>query len=235
MMPAKQSVAFVGNSSSLDNSEAGAWIDAHDIVIRFNECALRGFENDVGARTDILVSNPYVEARARPPLDGVGAPKVVLVINPQTRRGDKEEFSSWIGNHPVLFSYSPDIRSATRPRSDVALTTGSYALSLLCKLLKPRQLSIIGFTLFLDGASGHYWSQTTPPGRSKHKPLREAEIFIDLINSMPADIAVAEDIEWVSQVVGVPLRRDIQVRPLPGWSASNRPNSALVRLLPRHD
>ena len=62
-LPEGRSVIFVGNAPSLKGEWLGNWIDAHDIVVRFNECPVKGFENDVGSRTDIVVTNPYPERR----------------------------------------------------------------------------------------------------------------------------------------------------------------------------
>jgi hypothetical protein len=110
MFPERQSVAIIGNAPSLRANQLGGWIDAHDVVVRFNECCMRGFEADVGLRTDILVTNPYAESRPRPPLDGETTPKLVLVLNPQTRRGEKDVFAQWVGEIPVLFSLTPDMK-----------------------------------------------------------------------------------------------------------------------------
>lgn len=219
MMPERQTVAIVGNAPSLRGGGLGGWIEGHDVVVRFNDCAMRGYEDDIGSRTDVLVSNPYTEKRTRPLLDQAGAPRVILILNPQTRRGDKENFAQWIGEHPVLFSYTPDIKSVSRPRSDMSLTTGTYAISLLGNLLKPKQDSIVGFTMFLAGATAHYWSDETASGIAAHNPSREAEVFIDLINSLRSKVVVGEDVRWVAEVVGVPLRQDIEIRALRGWSA----------------
>lgn len=48
-------VAIVGNSQSEIGKKSGAAIDAHDIVIRFNNYMLDGFEEDYGARTDVWI------------------------------------------------------------------------------------------------------------------------------------------------------------------------------------
>ena len=46
------SCAVVGSSGSLRGSMQGKAIDAHDIVIRFNYAPTKGYEEDVGTRTD---------------------------------------------------------------------------------------------------------------------------------------------------------------------------------------
>jgi hypothetical protein len=56
--------------------------------------------------------------------------------------------------------------------------------------LKPKHLSVLGFTMFLPGSSNHYWTDVSPSGLSAHSPHREAEIFIDLINDVRAAVEV---------------------------------------------
>ena len=46
-------VAVVGNAPSEIGRKKGAEIDAHDLVIRFNNFRLKGFEDDYGSKTDI--------------------------------------------------------------------------------------------------------------------------------------------------------------------------------------
>jgi hypothetical protein len=49
-----KSIAVVGNARTI--RERGKEIDAHDIVIRFNNCKIEGYEKLVGTKTDIWVS-----------------------------------------------------------------------------------------------------------------------------------------------------------------------------------
>ena len=50
-----RSCAIVLSSSAILGSEAGAAIDAHDFVFRFNLAPTIGFETDVGNRTTYMV------------------------------------------------------------------------------------------------------------------------------------------------------------------------------------
>lgn len=54
-----KSVAVVGSSGNLLNREAGEEIDSHDIVIRFNQARVEGYEKYVGSRTDIRILNTH--------------------------------------------------------------------------------------------------------------------------------------------------------------------------------
>ena len=53
------SCAVVGSSGSLRGARLGRAIDAHDVVIRFNYAPTRGYEDDVGTKTDVRVCFKY--------------------------------------------------------------------------------------------------------------------------------------------------------------------------------
>jgi len=52
------SCAVVGNAGNLMGSKSGAHIDAHDYVIRMNAAIVRGYEADVGSKTNLTLFNP---------------------------------------------------------------------------------------------------------------------------------------------------------------------------------
>ncbi|GAA5039109.1 glycosyltransferase family 29 protein [Microbacterium fluvii] len=61
---AKGTIAVVGNGSGPLGQARGAEIDAHDVVIRFNNFP-RGYETDYGARTDIWVRGAHRDVADR--------------------------------------------------------------------------------------------------------------------------------------------------------------------------
>jgi hypothetical protein len=227
-MPQGKSIIFVGNAPSLRGAKLKQWIESHDIVIRFNQCALADFDADVGRRTDILVSNPYVENR-RPLLDGVTSPGTIFIIASLIRRGDKTVFEKWAGDNAVLFTYKPDLKTLACERHDISLMTGTYAVPLICRLSEPSRVSLTGFTMFLEGTAHHYWESQSPRGLRVHSPVREASIFIDLLNSIAAKIEVTSDIAWVAQRAEKKLRKNIVVRSLAAWTAPSIGSDSLVQ------
>ena len=191
---AGKTVAIVGNAPSLEGSGHGKWIDSHDIVVRFNDGRVVGFEEDVGHRTDILVCNPYAETRPNRRVEEAVPPRVVVVINPMTRRGVKAEFERWVGDCPVLFSYTPDIQVDCGDRRKLSLTTGTYGIVLLSNILQPASLSVTGFTMFKPGTDFHYWNPETPSGIKAHKPATEAKVFAEILNSIKCPVTITSDI-----------------------------------------
>ncbi len=49
-----KSVIIIGNGASPRGKKLGAWIDSFDVVVRFNEFFIDGFEEDIGTKTTIL-------------------------------------------------------------------------------------------------------------------------------------------------------------------------------------
>ncbi len=209
--PEGKRIVFVGNAPSLKGEGIGEWIDGHDVVVRFNESPVSGYEDDVGSRTDILVSNPYPEGRRPFSLSEAG---IVLIISPQTRRLPSPQFESWVSECPVLFTYAPDIVQVGEIEHMSSLTTGVYGVHLLSHLLRPSHVSITGFTMFLDDTAHHYWKQETPKGIHAHDVVVEASIFISICNSLRSTLAVTDDIAWVARRVDKRLRRDAQIQSL---------------------
>ena len=210
--PEDKSMIFVGNAPSLIGESLGKWIDSHDIVVRFNDCPTQGFELDIGTKTDILVTNPYVEGRDN--LRSVSGNTLIFVIMPQTRRGDENLFKQWVGNRDVLFTYTPDLVGLDGVDHKAALTTGTYAIHLFSRILRHKKVSITGFTMFLKDTWFHYFGSIIPKGLLAHRPEVEGGIFIKICNNIRSIVEITEDVAWVSRRARIKLRKDISVKPL---------------------
>lgn len=214
LYPEGRRMVLVGNAPSLRGQKLGDWIDSHDIVVRFNACPVKGYQDDVGSRTSILVTNPYPEGREKPAGLSV-EPQTLLVITPQTRRGSRAEFENWAGDVNVLFTYTPDLVGVENADHKAGLTTGTYALQLLPRICKPAHVSVTGFTMFLGNSSYHYWSPLSPQGLRAHDLEWEAKIFIHLCNRVHCPLEITEDIAWMAQKTETVLRKkEISIRPL---------------------
>ena len=53
-------VALIGSSKCILNSNLGSLIDTYDLIVRFNRAPIKGYEKDVGSRTDLRVVNNHV-------------------------------------------------------------------------------------------------------------------------------------------------------------------------------
>lgn len=219
------SVAFCGNAPSLSSESLGDWIDSHDIVVRMNKVPSPSYHKDVGAKTSILVCNPYVsemEGDKLPYIEGM----VVICLFSLTRRGNESAFRCWLNGNKVLFSYIPDIVATDINNHFEALTTGTYAINLIGRILKPTNVSVCGFTMFLGDTNHHYWSKLVPNGIKSHDFMIESRIFVSLINrfSDKTKLNLSSDIVWVSRKSGVKITRDYTEKKLNAirWNNENK-------------
>lgn len=66
-----ESVAIIGNSSSILRKKLGRVIDSHDDVVRFNRAKTKSFEDYVGTRTTLrVINNPTFECASIKPGHG---------------------------------------------------------------------------------------------------------------------------------------------------------------------
>jgi hypothetical protein len=214
--PVGQSLSVVGNSGSLAAWQLGRVIDGADVVVRFNECRLRGWKAQVGERTDLLVTNPYVERRER--TIGIEVhPKMAMVIFPHQRRGSRQELINWLGGVPVVMTFAPRLLNVPDVSSPVSISTGTYGLYLVSRLLLPSRMFVTGFSMFSARYAPYYWSAALPPGVAKHDFQREALVFAQLLNTLNHPIEITPDVAETFAIAQVKIGKHIRtITPEPG-------------------
>lgn len=63
--PAFKTCAVISSAGSLYQSKLGAFIDEHDLVMRFNHAPTEGYEDDVGTKTTIRIVNSQVVSKSK--------------------------------------------------------------------------------------------------------------------------------------------------------------------------
>lgn len=192
--PAGKKVAFIGNSPRLLEHANGEVIDNYDVVVRFNECRMTGFEKQLGTKTTILVTNPYAENRNGLALEGRTAELVVCIFQ-QTRRAELASFNRWLGsNRKVMFSYCPDLVGVEGNQHVASCTTGTYGIQLLWRILRPSEIFVTGFSMFDQIDKSHYWTDQVSEGLRAHDTTIEAGIFVRLLNSIKCPVKVTPEV-----------------------------------------
>ncbi|CAM6031744.1 unnamed protein product, partial [Sphagnum compactum] len=59
-----KSCVIVSSAGSMKKSNLGSFIDSHDIVMRFNNAPIEGYEQDVGKKTTIRIVNSQVVSKS---------------------------------------------------------------------------------------------------------------------------------------------------------------------------
>ena len=164
-----RSLAVVGNGPSVLTEQRGSYLDSTDIVVRFNEFAVEGFESYVGSRTDVYVTHllhTYDNRHLR--AHGV---KAVIASRPQTARF---AFNSGLGRMLMNLQRLGDLPLAWADDQrflglyallNIPLTdmTGRNPTSGLVFLDFASQLNldyieIVGFDGYAPGLGVHYFS-----------------------------------------------------------------------------
>ena len=181
-----ENVAIVGSSKNLLNSTYGEEINQFDDVIRFNRAPVNGFENFVGDKTTIRVTNVHVfkgsmpdlkrfEIKNQPP-DFVKKQdncKIVCIQPPCTLKETKKYI------HPTSTAHfmHPTLLSSISHKFNLGkLPTAGFAMLyiLLKNNIKP---TLYGFGINENKNPSHYWENLTV--RSIHHHLdKERKLLV---------------------------------------------------------
>jgi Glycosyltransferase family 29 (sialyltransferase) len=204
-----RSVAIVGNAPCILDWKDGARIEAADLVVRFNRARTAGMEEAIGSRTDVLFVNSANSLEKAPPPDKLSRPKcLVCFVSPQgVKTKDIAPFREWAGDVPVLLSFGPDLLGlpgATRQRP---LTSGTYALYTLSRVLDIERLFVTGFTMFgaVPGGGGKYWDEPMPHAAVVHDLDHEARLFVALLAGFTGQLETTDEIVQLAAQNGVRL------------------------------
>ena len=179
------SVAIVGSSGMLLDTEFGNLIDSHDYIIRFNAARVDGFEKHVGRKTNLRITNINCflgkSGNARFPAND---PKFIanlpiqdlLIIRPPLCT--KEMFEKRRG---INTAYLLDDSIWNICRSELGGTDPSVGyIGLQLALEHFKEISVFGFDHgTIQNEKRHYWEPVRGVG-GHHKMDREDIIFKEL-------------------------------------------------------
>ncbi|CAI9392795.1 glycosyltransferase family 29 protein [Microbacterium sp. T2.11-28] len=181
---AGRTVAVVGNGPGNLGSGKGAEIDAHDVVIRFNNHPT-GYEADYGIRTDIWVRGAHRDVRDRVAVD-TGA--LVVWEMDFFRNLLEVPAHADILYRDVLFSpdrvthIDTETKAALRRRSGLLLPTSGAQI--LWMLFQSRGslagVDVYGFSSITGGDTGHYFDALGDMG-SRHDVEHEGAFLRSLL------------------------------------------------------
>ncbi len=204
-----KSMAIVGNADTILNYENGHFIDAHDVVVRFNKAYTAGVERNVGSRTDILVANAtYSASKAARPRESVNPRCIVCFLEPR-QDTNYSAFLDWVRGVPTLMVFIPDLIGVPQTQRTRPVTLGTDALYTFLRLFSLECLFLTGFTFY--GAAGGsrrvYWEDRRVSRGLFHDLGIEARIFAHLANSFEGELHVTAEVEDVLNSYGSARRR----------------------------
>jgi hypothetical protein len=160
-------VILIGNGPSCLKHRAGRLIDTYDVVVRLNNFQIVGFEEYVGTKTDVVISNGNTDVHYKPEHHD----KTTIIL--ENHDIDENEH---IANHnlcpmkSIFVLFKKDF--LMRPYGIEKPSTGLFALFYLTLMYK--DLTCYGFDSFTE--DGHYFN---PEWKSWHRHTSDEKRIID--------------------------------------------------------
>lgn len=193
-----RSFAVVGNAPTILDYENGEKIDSYDVVVRFNRATTDGMESKIGHRTEILVTNASNSRKmAPPPSETVNPRCLVTYISPEFSTNLQiDDFADWVEDLPILLTFGPDLFNLPAKFRTRPLTSGTYFLFMILRMLTVEKLFVTGFTMFGagGGASGKYYQDNRSGVGTFHDLDLEAEVFADLLQQCGAELDLTPEV-----------------------------------------
>ena len=186
-----KSRAVVGNSGMLMEKEYGELIDSHDIIIRTNHGKIKGFEKNVGKKTDIrfLSGKGFWYGKSMDEVysnydhkfvTNLKDQKVIVKANPMSAaiQGICRHYNTQANIHYLKQSFVDYIENFYQvPNSTLGFSAICYALSI------SSDVSIFGFGFFQESwDKQHYFEKIKPYSRA-HNFTEEENCVMNLSNS----------------------------------------------------
>ena len=183
------SVAIVGSSGNLIDSNFGEFIDSHDEVIRFNRSPTKNYSTDVGSKTTLRVVNNHVfnnnditnEGYSNSPPNFVRDLREnnILYVGPDLGPWHNRNTNCHESNNLFLFDYSSiqSLKNTFKYYEDKNFQVGTISI-LLCIIsgIKPN---LFGFDLE-PVARTHYYEDRPSVGSAYHNISKEQQLIIAL-------------------------------------------------------
>ena len=173
---APKSICIVGNAGYLAELPQRETIDSHDLVLRMNNCRLRGFEQHIGGKTDIYMSNFFHDIDFSNP--AISEARYHIASRPNSFRKSRRRTN---GSRQINFRYGAhiargmvlgNIRRSFAPSETQFIewvdalgsepTTGFAAIQLALTLPSIERIYVTGFSFF-EGKSHYFSDQNIQP------------------------------------------------------------------------
>lgn len=191
----KLRIAIIGNSPILLDSALGEEIDKFDLVIRLNNYATIGYENDVGRKTDIVFITPATHPNKE--LFNIPGYRIIIFCNGKFEDLDLAQQRMYADNGSQIELTKInilDIALVNRLTRDLSLkdrqwpSTGLLALGWCLETFNDIQykISLFGFSFFKESGQllKHYYGVETK--RDKHHDFELEEKYVQKLQNKGA-------------------------------------------------
>ena len=151
-----KSIAIVGNGPQQIGKNTGNEIDSADIVIRFNEFEITGYEKDYGEKVDIWFVGGFGKYNKEYYFETAKKAKIIVCRTIAKNLKNMENINfryKCICDESINLTLFPEEFSKKDFKdllgNDIGPTTGALAIAYILLHLKPKSLKFYGFS-FLD-------------------------------------------------------------------------------------
>ncbi len=189
-MDKKDRILIIANGESILSNDYGQFIDNYPLVARINNYQTKGFENQIGSKTDIWINGANSKLKLQP----TKYSNIIVLMPSQVILKKQSDLNGHVSKRLKLNKEKYD----TAPLSDIQnfenqvgynrLTTGLY--SILWALKNYNEVIIHGFDFFQD-SKAHYYDNSLSKlliknniikKGQKHNNILEKEFVIGLID-----------------------------------------------------
>jgi hypothetical protein len=149
-------IAIVGNSPILLEKELGKEIDSHDMVIRFNNFKIDGYEKHCGSKTTDICFNQYTPCNSYV----LNLPKEHRLFFYTTQSLEsidaalKETYNNKISLNDVTLidneKYYKGVRDKLKAENNWQGSSGLIMCQMMCDLYPEATIDVYGITFFKD-------------------------------------------------------------------------------------
>lgn len=164
-------IAIVGNSGTLLDTEYGSEIDRHDCVIRFNAAQIKGYERHVGSKTTFrFINNAIASGRGLPytetPNNWLSTIKGERLVVTSSVTSDIIKAVNLASTYNKLFILSENVKHFSS-RIQRIVNSRSFSIGMLATLMMinvSNNITLYGFTWHQEDSliRRHYWEEFKP-------------------------------------------------------------------------
>ena len=185
-------ISVIGNAHNAIESKIGKIIDSSDIVCRFNGFNTDGFEEYIGSKTDLYVTNLIYDPS--PFIVNKDELKLVLISRPFSIKhyynvalGEMMKNLKCLDGLEIVCISNEDFETLYKwldipldDKSGKNPSSGLVLIYLLSKYLEDVEFVISGFEFFYGNKNLHYFDEkiVTEELKYYHEPNKEKEAFL---------------------------------------------------------
>ena len=171
-------VCIVGNAPNLLGKGKGALINKYQLVIRFTDFKITGFENDVGTKTNIWITGGAKQTQIKKRSLSPNTIQLYLSPNQYTVATMSQFITKNLQMNPKGFIFYKDITFMRMIMKTFGIYPSTGLATIFILIAKFGKVDTIGFNFYQNGI--HYYNNKYVIN-SEHNWKKEYEIYNDLI------------------------------------------------------